>query len=246
MKKKGSETGDLMKWLEGEEPGQSQAPEQVEGGESPTPEQPGAGGPPGQDVADNEIDIFLQGGEVPPPAPRAAPSPSPASPPEAGREAKPAEPQASPQAQPPREAPAAPVKPASPEAAPPGKEMSVPLETGVIAHFLLIDIDGPVKLTRGLPRYLPLTRSRTLAGRYVSAHLHLDDERTVLPKHAKILYEERGGQRLFVVYPLDEARVLVNGRVVTVAGTTLSNGDVVHMGSAKLVFFEKHLKDAGA
>jgi hypothetical protein len=113
----------------------------------------------------------------------------------------------------------------------------------IVAHFILIDIGGEVKKAREIPRYLPIYRLRTLAGRYVSAHIHLDDPATVQSKHAKIIYEEKGTKRSFTIYPIDQAAVAVNGKPLLMKGAVLASGDVVTIGSAQMIFFQKTLKD---
>jgi hypothetical protein len=99
-----------------------------------------------------------------------------------------------------------------------------------------------MKQTRGLPRFFPLKMTRTLAGRHVRAHILLDDEATVLPEHARILYEEKDGQPLFVIDPVGGGPVTVNGITVYGGGAVLANGDVIRIGSATLIFYYKDLK----
>lgn len=116
------------------------------------------------------------------------------------------------------------------------------LPKGVYAHFLLIDIAGPVKKVRGIPRYLQLERAKTLIGRYSKAHVHLDDPDTVEKKHAKVIYEEREGKNGFVIYPIDHAQVTLNEGIVSSEGVVLKSGDRVEIGSADLIFFHRDLE----
>ena len=115
------------------------------------------------------------------------------------------------------------------------------LPEGVYAHFLLIDIAPPIKYVRGIPQYLEVKQTRTLIGSYVNAHVRLDDQNTVALKHAKLIYEERDRKREFVIYPIDPARVSVNGEVVSSEGRVLKSGDRVKIGSADLILFHKDL-----
>jgi sulfur carrier protein ThiS len=117
------------------------------------------------------------------------------------------------------------------------------LPDGVYAHFLLIDIAPPIKYVRGIPQYLEVKQTRTLIGSYVNAHVRLDDQNTVALKHAKLIYEERDRKREFVIYPIDPARVSVNGEVVPSEGMVLKSGDRVKIGSADLILFLKELKE---
>jgi hypothetical protein len=117
------------------------------------------------------------------------------------------------------------------------------LPDGVYAHFLLIDIAPPIKYVRGVPQYLEVKQTRTLIGSYVNAHVRLDDQNTVALKHAKLIYEERDRKREFVIYPIDPARVSVNGEVVSSEGRVLKSGDRVKIGSADLILFHKDLQE---
>jgi hypothetical protein len=117
------------------------------------------------------------------------------------------------------------------------------LPEGVYAHFLLIDIAPPIKYVRGVPQYLQINQTRTLIGSYVNAHIRLDDQETVETKHAKVIYEEKDGKTKFVIYPIDQARVLVNGQIVSSKGMALKNGDRVKIGSADLILFHKDLQE---
>jgi hypothetical protein len=117
------------------------------------------------------------------------------------------------------------------------------LPEGVYAHFLLIDIAPPIKYVRGIPQYLQINQTRTLIGSYVNAHIRLDDQETVETKHAKVIYEEKDGKREFVIYPIDQARVSVNGQIVSSKGRVLKSGDRVKIGSADLILFHKDLRE---
>jgi hypothetical protein len=117
------------------------------------------------------------------------------------------------------------------------------LPEGVYAHFLLIDIAPPIKYVRGIPQYLEVKQTRTLIGSYVNAHVRLDDQNTVALKHAKLIYEERDRKREFVIYPIDPARVSVNGELVSSEGIALKSGDRVKIGSADLILFHKDLHE---
>ena len=117
------------------------------------------------------------------------------------------------------------------------------LPEGVYAHFLLIDIAPPIKYVRGIPQYLQINQTRTLIGSYVNAHIRLDDQETVETKHAKVIYEEKAGKREFVIYPIDQARVSVNGQIVSSKGRVLKSGDRVKIGSADLILFHKDLRE---
>jgi hypothetical protein len=77
----------------------------------------------------------------------------------------------------------------------------------------------------------------------VIAHIRLDDQETVETKHAKVIYEEKDGKREFVIYPIDQARVSVNGQIVSSKGRVLKSGDRVKIGSADLILFHKDLRE---
>jgi hypothetical protein len=116
------------------------------------------------------------------------------------------------------------------------------LPDGVYAHFLLIDIAPAIKYVRELPLYFPIKQTRTLIGSYVNAHVRLDDQQTIETKHAKLIYEESEGKRGFVIYPIAQARVFVNGEILSEGGLLLKSGDRVRIGSADLIIFQKDLK----
>lgn len=120
----------------------------------------------------------------------------------------------------------------------PVKNIKLPLN--VYAHFLLIDIDGPAKL-KGIPRFFPIESTRTLIGRYAKAPIRLDDQKTVRTKHASLSLEELSEGRGFVLYPIEDCAVVVNNKRISHKGVTLENGDRVHIGSAKLIFFYKDM-----
>jgi hypothetical protein len=130
------------------------------------------------------------------------------------------------------------LSPPRPEASSPGR-----LPKDVFACIVLIDIG--VK-TRELPRFFPLKRIRTLAGRHVRAQINLDDEHTVKPEHARIAYSEQEGRPFFSIFPLSEGTVRVNGSPVSASGVVLKSGDLITMGSATLIFFQKILKEYGS
>lgn len=111
------------------------------------------------------------------------------------------------------------------------------LPKGLYAHFLLINISGYSKDIRGLPRCFAIEKTRTLIGKYIKSHVRLDDPDTIQSKHAKVTYEILQNKGKFVLYPLGEATVMMNGKMVSPAGVTLKNGDIVSIGSAELVFF---------
>lgn len=130
------------------------------------------------------------------------------------------------------------VKPTTPSKLEPPVAGRLPKD--VFACIALIDIG--VK-TRELPRFFPLKRMRTLAGRHVRAQINLDDEHTVKPEHARIVFHEEKGKSSFNIFPLSEAVVRVNGTPVSTSGVALKSGDLVTMGSATLIFFQKNLKE---
>lgn len=245
--KKDSDTGDLLQWLEGKKK---------------TKDQPEAQPPsPGGQAIDDAVDHFLQG------------STGPLSPASGKKEEEGVNSASTPGAESPESLVPGAAEPSDPPpaAADPGDPLRhadepqsrqqrahgpAPaldrdhklinenlLPKHVVAHFILIDIGGEVKRARELPRYLPISRLRTLAGRYVSAHIHLDDPATVQPKHAKLIYEEKGKKRSFSIYPIDQAAVAVNGKPLLLKGAVLTSGDIVTIGSAQLIFFQKTLKD---
>jgi endogenous inhibitor of DNA gyrase (YacG/DUF329 family) len=120
--------------------------------------------------------------------------------------------------------------------------LGISLPEGVYGHFLLIDIAPPVKDIRGIPQYIQIKTTRALIGSYVKAHIRLDDQRTIKTKHAKVIYEERDGKKEFSIYPIDDAPLSVNGKIVSSVGIVLKSGDRVKIGSADLIFFHKDLK----
>ena len=116
----------------------------------------------------------------------------------------------------------------------------MPLPKGLFAHFLLIDIRAPVREIRGIPRYLRLEACCTVIGRHAGARIFLDDEKTVEPMHARVVYEQREESAEFVLYPVDDAPVLVNGKETSREGVVCNSGDGVQIGSAHLIFFAKN------
>ncbi|MEE8176571.1 MAG: FHA domain-containing protein [Acidobacteriota bacterium] len=116
----------------------------------------------------------------------------------------------------------------------------MPLPKGLFAHFLLIDIRAPVREMRGIPRYLQLEACCTVIGRHAGARIFLDDEKTVNPLHARVVYEQREKSAEFVLYPMEDAPVLVNGKGISSAGVVCNSGDGVQIGSAHLIFFAKN------
>ena len=116
-----------------------------------------------------------------------------------------------------------------------------PLPRGTYAHFLLVDIASPVREIRGVPRYLPVREIPTLLGRYEKAHIHLDDPGTVHLKHATLDLQRLHNKSVFVVRPLEDAQVTVNGERVDSAGVALKSEDRIQIGSAKLIFFQTTL-----
>ncbi|MCZ6751857.1 MAG: FHA domain-containing protein [Acidobacteria bacterium] len=116
----------------------------------------------------------------------------------------------------------------------------MPLPKGLFAHFLLIDIRAPVREMRGIPRYLRLEACCTVIGRHAGARIFLDDDKTVKPLHARLLYEQREKSAEFVLYPLEDAPVLVNGKEIASGGVVCNSGDGVQIGSAHLIFFAKN------
>lgn len=116
------------------------------------------------------------------------------------------------------------------------------LPKNIYAHFLLIDINAPVKEIRVLPRYIAINNSRTLIGRYSKAHICLDDPASVEIKHAKLIFEENKGQKAFVIYQINNSTVSVNGSSLSGNGVVLKSGDCVEIGSAKLIFFHRDLR----
>jgi len=129
-----------------------------------------------------------------------------------------------------------------PEPGEPVSEEIVPdvitvLPKDLYAHFLLINIDSRVKEIRELPRYLPINNAKILIGRYAKAHIILDDPHTVEIKHAKLIFEDKNGNRNFYLYPINNAVVSINGELLTDTGNILKSGDLVKIGSAALIFF---------
>jgi len=120
---------------------------------------------------------------------------------------------------------------------------SMALPKGLYAHFLLVDIDAPVRETRGIPRYLPVDTCSAWIGRKAGVRIFLDDAKTVAPIHAKIEYNP-DAQSDFVLTPHGGSRVLVNGKPAPAQGVVCQNGDWVQIGSARLIFFSKNLREA--
>ncbi len=116
------------------------------------------------------------------------------------------------------------------------------LPEGIYAHFLLIDIAPAIKYVREIPLYFPIKQTRTLIGSHINAHVRLDDQHTVQNKHAKLIYEEMEGNREFVIYPIEQTQVFVNGKAVSSDGVALKSGDRVKIGSADLIIFHIDLK----
>lgn len=120
-------------------------------------------------------------------------------------------------------------------------QQNIPLPDSVYAHFLLININATEKEIRGVPRYLRIEKTRTLIGRYRKAHIYFDDPK-VSRKHAKVIYEERNKRVEFIISSI-EADVYVNGKKVNTEGIALENGDTIEIGSARLIFFMKDLRN---
>jgi len=238
-KETGSDWLDWIKKKKGKAPeGESLPPGGQEAQEGVAPGEPSQqtiappSSPPEKKGVDEQIDDLFgspESGDLPGGAPAGATPESPEVTPE---HLKPAPPQDAPDIE-----PVAPTPP-RPEASSAGR-----LPKDVFACIALIDIG--VK-TRELPRFFPLKRLRTLAGRHVRAQINLDDEHTVKPEHARIAYHEQDGKSSFSIFPLSEATVRVNGTPVSASGVVLKSGDLVTMGSATLIFFQKNLKEYGS
>jgi hypothetical protein len=119
------------------------------------------------------------------------------------------------------------------------------LPEGIYAHFLLIDIAPAIKYVREIPLYFPIKQTRTLIGSHINAHVRLDDQHTVQNKHAKLIYEEMEGNREFVIYPIEQTQLFVNGKSVSSDGVALKSGDRVKIGSADLIIFHIDVKKHG-
>ena len=118
------------------------------------------------------------------------------------------------------------------------------LPKGLYAHFLLVDIASPVREIRGIPRYLPVKESPTFLGRNEKVQILLDDPWTVDLWHARLDLCEEEGKTSFVIYPVEKSRIAVNGEIVEKDGFLLQSEDVVQIGSARLVFFQRNLNAA--
>ncbi len=227
MSQKNPEDDELMQWLEGkaeqmaDSPGKTAPP-------SPKEEQPGDEGSAGAQAAQPQPVQPSPPPQDPTPQPDTVPPPAAAEPPV----------QEKPPLEPPQREEEQPPMPEEPASEPPANE---PLPAGVLAHFLLIEIAGTARRNRELPRYLPIKNHRSLAGRHVKANLNLDDASSVAIKHAKIIYEEREDRERFVIYPIGTASVYVNDHPASGTGTALVSGDLVAIGSARLIFFQKNL-----
>ena len=79
-----------------------------------------------------------------------------------------------------------------------------------------------------------------MIGRHAGARIFLDDDKTVKPLHARLLYEQREKSAEFVLYPVEDASVLVNGKEIASEGVVCNSGDGVQIGSAHLIFFAKN------
>jgi len=117
------------------------------------------------------------------------------------------------------------------------------LPKNIYAHFLLINIDSPAKEIRGLPRYIPINNVKILIGRYAKAHIILDDPNNIEIKHAKLVFEDKNGNRNFYMYPINNATVYINGELLSDNGHVLKSGDLVKIGSAELIFFHYDLEE---
>lgn len=117
------------------------------------------------------------------------------------------------------------------------------LPKDLLAYLILIDIGGEMRQARQIPQYFQIQRLRTLAGRHARAQIHLDDEATVRPEHARVVCQEKEGRWFFTIHSLSPGAVTVNETPVGEGGVVLKSGDLVGIGSAKLVFFMKSLKD---
>jgi hypothetical protein len=67
----------------------------------------------------------------------------------------------------------------------------------------------------------------------------LDDPKTVQLKHASIVLQNGDSGAAFVLSPIAGGRVHLNGNVVPPDGAPCRNGDMVEIGSARLIFFTK-------
>jgi len=124
------------------------------------------------------------------------------------------------------------------------EERVLPLPKGILsqelhAHFKLINISGTFKRTRGLPHFFSVERDDTLIGIGKKAHIKLDDPNSVRVEHAKLIYKEK--EKAFVIYPIGDAPVFVNGNRVSAKGLALKSEDRVKIGSADLIFFQVDL-----
>jgi hypothetical protein len=130
------------------------------------------------------------------------------------------------------------------ESAGSGSLISRALPKGIYAHFLLVDIASPVREIRGIPRYLPIKETPTFLGRNEKVQILLDDPWTIDLWHARVDLREAEGKALFVISPVDKARITVNGEVVAPGGFLLESEDVIQIGSAQLVFFKRDIHAA--
>ncbi len=117
-----------------------------------------------------------------------------------------------------------------------------PLQNGIYAHFLLVDIASPVREIRGVPRYLPVKETPTFLGRNEKVQILLDDPWTVDLWHARVDLRESDERALFVLYAVEKAKVTVNGEIVGNDGCPLKSEDIVQIGSAQLIFFQRDMR----
>jgi hypothetical protein len=129
----------------------------------------------------------------------------------------------------------------SAESAGRGSIVPLALPKGLYAHFLLVDIASPVREIRGVPRYMPIKETPTFLGRNEKVHILLDDPWTIDLWHARVDLREAEGKTLFVIYPVEKARIAVNGEVVEPGGFVLASEDVIQIGSARLIFFQRDI-----
>ena len=72
----------------------------------------------------------------------------------------------------------------------------------------------------------------------------MDDPWTVDLWHARVDLREREGKTSFVIYPVEKARVTVNEEIVGKDGFILESEDMVGIGSARLIFFQRNMNAA--
>jgi len=110
----------------------------------------------------------------------------------------------------------------------------------IFAVLALIDIAGPAKNIRGIPNFFHLKKEKSIIGIARKADIKIDDPDTVALEHAIISFRDmpNNEQKGFVIKPIKEAPVYINGMEITDDWFPLGHGSIIKIGSAVMIFLQ--------